>query len=974
VKKGAKRTQKSQEIFSNNNSPIVVGIGASAGGLEAIQEFFKNMPKDSNLAFVVVQHLSPDYKSLMDELLLKYTRMNIHKVTEGMEIEPNSIYLIPPGKNMTIFHNKLFLTKQDPGRGINLPIDIFLRSLAKDKGRNAVAVILSGTGSDGSLGIRAIKESGGMVMVQDDKSAKFDGMPRSSIATGIVDFILPANKLPEKLLAYVQHPFISELKDIKSELDETEDSLTKIIMLIREYSGIDFSFYKTNTIIRRIEKRIGINQLYDLESYICYLEDNSEEIEILYKELLIGVTRFFRDKEAFDILQEKTIPKILENATNKTQIRVWSAGCSTGEEAYSTAILFREYMDENKIEADVKIFATDLDQQSVEFAGVGVYPENVLSDISPERIKKYFKKEDDKYQVAEKIRRMVVFATQNIIKDPPFSKLDLILCRNMLIYFKPETQKKILSMFYFSLRSSGFLFLGSSESIGEFSTGFTPINVKWKIFKYKAGFRPEISRDVPLTSIRTQLRNEIPHETGFKKSFERTFFDVLLNQLLTKYIPPSVIVDDNYNILHIIQDINKYIKLPQGKITYNLLKLINNEISVIVSSILRKVKKDDQQVIFEDVGFKSSNNKKILVDIIANILYDEKTKQNYYVVSFQEKKLKPKKTTTEKVDVNSQYHERLVELEKELQFTKESLQATVEELETSNEELQSSNEELIASNEELQSTNEELQSVNEELYTVNAEHQQKIHELTLMSNDMDNLLKNTEIGTIFLDIDLKIRKITEHIYDNFNILRTDIDRPINDLVISKLYPRFISDIKKVLKSLKRIDKEIKYNGNYYVIRILPYRNEEDAVRGAIISFININEVEKVREQIEREKDLLLRILENSPEAKSMVDEKGKITYINKKGEKVLGMTLNDVKRRKFNDHNWNIVDENGKNIADKELPFSLIMKNKKEVRDYKHFITQPGGKKVLLSIHGAPMFNEKKEVIGAVFTMNEIEF
>lgn len=973
MKKGTKRNKTSQANFSNNNSPIVVGIGASAGGLEAIQVFFKHMPKDSDLAFVVVQHLSPDYKSLMDELLLKYTRMTIHKVTESMEVKPNSIYLIPPGKNMTIFHNQLFLTKQDPGRGINLPIDIFLRSLAKDKGRNAVAVILSGTGSDGALGIRAIKEAGGMVMVQDDKSAKFDGMPRSSIATGIVDFILPADKLPEKLLAYIQHPFISELKDIKNELDDAQDALTKIIMLIREYSGIDFSFYKTNTIIRRIEKRIGINQLYDLESYISYLEDNSEEIEILYKELLIGVTRFFRDKEAFDILQEKTIPKILENATDKTQIRVWSAGCSTGEEAYSTAILFREYMDENHIEADVKIFATDLDQQSVEYAGVGIYPENVISDISPERISKYFKKIEGKYQVSEKIRRMVVFATQNIIKDPPFSKLDLILCRNMLIYFKPETQKKILSMFYFSLRSSGFLFLGSSESIGEYSTGFAPVSVKWKIFKYKAGFRPEISRDVPLTSIRTQLRHEASYETGVKKTFERIFFDVLLNQLLTKYIPPSVIVDENYNILHIIQDINKYIKLPQGKITYNLLKLINSDISVIVSSILRKVKKDNQQVVFEDVGFEASKNKKQLVDIIANALYDEKSKQNYYVVSFQEKKQKPKATKAEKIDVNSQYHERLVELEKELQFTKESLQATVEELETSNEELQSSNEELIASNEELQSTNEELQSVNEELYTVNAEHQQKIHELTLMSNDMDNLLKNTEIGTIFLDIDLKIRKITDHIYDNFKILRTDVGRPINDLVISKLYPRFISDIKRVLKSLKRIDKEIKFDGNYYSIRILPYRNEEDAVSGVIISFININEVEKAKVQIEREKDLLQRILENSPLAKSMVNENGKITYINKKGEKVLGMTLSDIKKRKFNDHNWKIVDEKGMKIQDSELPFSLIMKNKKEIKDYRHYITKPSGEKVLLSIHGAPIFNENQQVTGAVFTMTEME-
>ncbi len=727
----------------------IVGIGASAGGLEAIQDFFSRMPSDSGLAFVVIQHLSPDHKSMMNELLVKYTRMKILVASEGMTVEANHIYLIPPGKNLTIFHQKIFLTTILKDRTINLPVDIFFRSLAKDQGKNSIGIILSGTGSDGTLGIRAIKEAGGMVMVQDDQSAKFNGMPRSSIATGVVDYVLRTSQMPEKLLSYVKHPYINKSKNFKDELEKTEDTLLKIIMLIREYCGVDFSFYKPNTIIRRIEKRLGINQHEKIDDYITYLEKNPHEVDVLYKELLIGVTKFFRDKEAFDELEQKIIPDIFQDKTNKSEIRVWTAGCSTGEEAYSLAILFQEYMERHQLYADVKIFATDLDKDSIEFAGVGIYPENIYSDLSPERLSKFFKKKDDVYQVNENIRRMVVFATQNITKDPPFSKIDLITCRNLLIYLTPETQQRILSMFYFALKPSGYLFLGSSESISDFN-GFKILHNKWKFFSCVPGYQFEIDHgySVPLKSIKDNFI--VNKGKGYTNSYERPFTNTFINQVLEKYLEPSVILDNNYNIIQTIHDVNKYLRIPSGKISYNILKLIHEDLNVIINSVLRKTKKENKEVVFENAILESDQNKKMVFDLKANAVNDSKGKQIYYIISFIEKSdLNLKKTKKLQIDIKSEYHQRLSELEKELQFTKENLQATVEELETSNEELQSSNEELIASNEELQSTNEELQSVNEELYTVNAEHQDKIVQLTELKNDIDNILNSSEIGTVF---------------------------------------------------------------------------------------------------------------------------------------------------------------------------------------------------------------------------------
>ena len=955
--------------MTHENSFKVVGIGASAGGLEAIQDFFSKMPPNSDVAFVVIQHLSPDHKSMMNELLAKHTRMEILIATEGLPVKPNHIYLIPPGKNLTIFHKKLFLTKIDKKESINLPIDIFFRSLAKDLGKDSVGIILSGTGSDGTLGIRAIKAASGMVMVQDDRSAKFDGMPRSSIATGLVDYVLNTKQMPEKLLGYIQHPYINKTKDFKEELDQTEDALLKIIMLIREYCGVDFSYYKPNTIIRRIEKRLGINQFEKIEDYIDLLEKNDDEIEILYNELLIGVTKFFRDEEAFDELEQKIIPAIFEENPNNSEIRVWTVGCSTGEEAYSVAMLFYEYMERNKISADVKIFATDLDKDSIEFAGVGLYPENIYSDLSQERLHKFFNNKDDFYQVRENIRRMVVFATQNITKDPPFSKIDLITCRNMLIYLKTETQQKILSMFYFALKPTGYLFLGSSESISDF-LGFKSINHKLKFFSYVQGYKPEINEQYSFRLRSHKDRIPLVKSQTQSKSNERLFTDQFVNQILEKYLEPSVILDERYNVIQTIHDVNNFLKLPRGAVSYNFLKLLKEEISVIMNSVLRKVKKENQEVVFENVNIEIEKEKKILIDIKSNIVNDTRTKQDFFIVSFIEKKnSSDEKPKVYNIDINDQYQERLQELEKELQFTKENLQATVEELETSNEELQSSNEELIASNEELQSTNEELQSVNEELYTVNAENQEKIVQLTELNNDIDNLLKSTGIGTIFLDKDLAIRKFTKKIKEIVHIMDLDVGRSIEHLAVGAIYPDFIKHIIHVRETLEIVEREIQVNDNYWIVRILPYRNEHNAVEGIIINFFGINKLKKMQNEKDRERNLLMRILDNNPMANTMVDKNGKVVFANKRAEEILGFTQEQLTSKKYNDYDWQIKDEEGKEIQSDELPFAVIMNTKQNIYRFRHFVTRPDKTKVLLSISGSPIFNDNKDVSGAVFAI-----
>lgn len=829
-----------QENENNKDQTTIVAIGASAGGLEALQEFFKNMPLNTGLSFVVIQHLSPDYKSLMDELLARYTQIPIKIITDGMLVEPDHIYLIPPRKNLYIFHNKLYLEDQNLKRGLNLPVDIFFRSLATEKGKNAIGVILSGTGSDGTLGTRAIKEVGGMVIVQDEETAKFDGMPRSSIATGLVDYILPPSKMPEAIINYIKHPFVSKEKEMDNILTKNIDTLSKIIMILRDYSGIDFSYYKENTISRRLERRVSINRFDSLEQYLLFLSESDKEKETLFRELLIGVTRFFRDVEAFDSLKNNVIPLLAE----KKSIRIWSIGCSTGEEVYSVAFLLADYLEKNNINSEVKIFATDIDKHSLEIAGQGFYPDNIVADIDPYYLKKFFIRKDNGYQVHEQIRKMIVFANHNLLKDPPFSKIDLVVCRNLFIYLKPEVQQRLLSILFYSLSPNGILFMGNSETIGEMSEAFEAIDNKNKIYRCKSGYKPPIIKDLPIPS---QKNGE--YETNLytrRKSFEGIKIDKLMQALLSDYLPPSVIIDQNDYILHIINNVSDFVRLQPGKFSQNLYDNLPHELGLFVSTQLRKLKRDNHKTITEVVtGIKNFEDKRIQITT-SKIEFD---KTILYLISFSYLTEKPKKRTSKSkaIEFDQQIINRVAELEKELQYTKENLQATVEELETSNEELQSSNEELIASNEELQSTNEELQSVNEELYTVNSEYQNKIEELSKLNNDMNNLLRNTEVGALYLDRNLCIRKITPIVTKITNIMQNDIGRPINHITVLPNYPQIYDDINKVVETLQPIDREIYSNDKkWYSVRIRPYRTDFNAVDGFLITFIDITKLVEER--------------------------------------------------------------------------------------------------------------------------------
>lgn len=833
------KTEEVQRSFSiKEDEVIVVGIGASAGGLEALQDFFNNMPLNTGLAFVVIQHLSPDYKSFMNELLARQTKIPIHIIEDAMSVQPDNIYLIPPRKNLSIFHNKLYLEDQSIKKGLNLPVDIFFRSLAKDKGKKSIGVILSGTGSDGTLGTRAIKEAGGMVLVQEETTAKFDGMPRNSIATGLVDYILPPGKMPEALIDFIKHPFVNKEHKLEQLLSQNIDTITKIIIILRDYSGIDFSYYKENTIYRRLERRVSVNRLDSLEEYLLFLTESNKEKEILNRELLIGVTRFFRDTEGFDAIKNKVLPEITKN----NSIRIWSAACSTGEEVYSITILLKEYISQNNLDCDIKVFATDIDKNSVEFASKGFYPESVMSDVDPKLLSKYFIKHNNGYEVVDSIRKSIVFATHNILKDSPFSKIDLLLCRNLFIYFKPEIQKKVLSMFYYSIRNDGYLFMGKSETVGDMHNAFVCVDRQWKIFKFKDDYKKNFEQKLPIFQ-------GLSNNTGYL-SYDKIILnkknknEKLFKNILNISLPPSVIIDSYDNIVHLINDTSKFIKMQPGDFSQNIFNNLSKEFSLYLGTLLRKLKKSDTKFVAENIiSPKEHLYKKITIEG-REFLHNSST---FYMISFRSEDYIEKHQAQVSTDfeLDKKNYNRVNELEKELQFTKENLQATVEELETSNEELQSSNEELIASNEELQSTNEELQSVNEELYTVNSEYQTKIEELTKLNNDINNLLVNTEIGALYLDSNLCIRKITPIVSKITNILPTDIGRPITHLSLMNIENNVVQDVHTVVDTLKTIDKELFFSeGSIYLVRIRPYRTDYNAVDGILITFVDITHIKQ----------------------------------------------------------------------------------------------------------------------------------
>ena len=820
----------------SSDLPLVIGIGASAGGLEALQQFFQNMPGNSGLCFVVIQHLSPDYKSLMADILGKHTEMNVLQAENGMEVKPDTVYLIPPKNNMTLKEGRLYLTEFIHGM-LNHPIDAFFASLAKEQKERAIAVVMSGTGSDGTSGIKAVKENGGLVIVQKPDTAKFDGMPRSVINTGLADFILSPDEIVDEILNFSNYPTIIQPQE-KEVLFSDEETFTQIYAILKKSSGIDFTNYKRTTVLRRIERRMVVTHSSGLAGYVELLKTSPEEAGILVKEILIGVTNFFRDSAFFEKLKQHVIYNIVERAGEKDPIRVWSAGCSTGEEAYSLAILFREVLDELNIHRDVKIFATDVDAKAIEQAGKGVFTESILDDVSTERLAKFFTKKNEQYVISKEIRRMIIFAPHNMLSDPPFGKLDLISCRNVMIYFQPVLQRTLFAIFHSALKKGGYLFLGKSETAGEYGNVFRTVCSAEKIYVHKE--EGKVDEFIPPSfhipnghTVSPRVSSVTDRETG-DYAMESTY-----TQFLENFLPASVVLNEANNVIHFFGNYQDYLSIAPGKATFNFFSMIHKDLSLVASTALNRCRMEHITVTYTGIAMDCPEGRRNVNLTVSPVTGNSQEDMGLVAVLFTESGNSVPDGVTEKYDVDTTAARRIADLEQELHESQNDLKSTIGELETVNEELQAANEELLTANEELQSSNEELQSVNEELYTVNTEYQQKLDELTMLTNDLSNFLSSTMIGILFVDSNLNIRKFTEYVGREFQLMEHDVGRSFQIFAHSFPEEDIVRDARDVLKDLVPIDREVSaMNGRYYTLRIAPYRTTENSIRGLVITIID----------------------------------------------------------------------------------------------------------------------------------------
>ncbi|TWJ14318.1 chemotaxis protein CheB [Geobacter argillaceus] len=848
-----------REALSQHKNRLfpIVGIGASAGGLEALEQFLRQVPEGCGMAFVIVQHLDPTHKGIMAELLQRTTGMAVFQVKDRLRVKPNCVYVIPPNKDMSILHGVLHLFAPTAPRGLRLPIDFFLRSLAEDRQGASIGVILSGMGSDGTMGLRAIKEKAGVTLVQEPASARFDSMPRSAIEAGLADLVAPAEELPAKIIDYLRHAFTITKAELTLE-EKDQSALEKVLILLRSRTGHDFSLYKKNTVYRRIERRMGIHQIDRIASYVRYLQENSQEVELLFKELLIGVTSFFRDPAAWEQIREVAIPALLSGRPAGGVLRAWSAGCSTGEEAYSLAIAFREALEQVKPTENftLQIFATDLDRDAIDKARQGLYPVNIAADVSPERLHRYFIKEENCYRVGKEIREMVTFATQNVIMDPPFTKLDILICRNLLIYLTPELQKKLLPLFHYSLNPGGVLFLGSAETLSSSSDLFTPLNIKSRLFRrreslltaepiaFPASFVPDlpgVSKELPMVKPAANLQQ-------------------LADQLLLQHFaPPAVLTNDKGDILYISGRTGKYLEPAAGKANWNIFAMARDGIRLDLGSAFQKALRQQETVTVKGLKV-GTNGSTQTVDVTVQAIQEPEALRGLVMIVFTDVAAPPAERATGRSRSAPAGNARQLELEQELQQLRENLQTTREEMQSSQEELKSTNEELQSANEELQSTNEELttsreemQSLNEELQTVNAEQQSKMDELSRTNNDMRNLLNSTEIVTVFLDNDLHVRRFTTGANKLFKLIPGDVGRPLSDIANDLLYPGLTDEAREVLRTLVFSEKQIAAtDGRWFTVRIMPYRTMEDVIGGVVITFADITEAKKLEEELRAE--------------------------------------------------------------------------------------------------------------------------
>lgn len=917
-------SETSQELHQpgKTTKPFpVVGIGASAGGLEALKSFFSAVPEDSGMAYIVVVHLSRTQPSMLPELLQKSTSIPVSAAVDDKVIEPHHIYIIPPNKDINVFKGRIQLFDVSQ-KAVPHPIDAFFRSLAQDQKKQAAAVVLSGTGTDGTLGLKEISGNEGVVLAQSEESAAYDGMPRSAISTGMVDMVLPPEKMPEKLRTYfISTEYINSSRPATpTSAGEQQKWLNKIFAILRTQTGHDFSAYKVNTILRRISRRMGLNEVDDKEVFVRYLRENPAEVENLFRELLIGVTNFFRDAPSFDVLKKTVLPSAIKKMAEGETFRVWIPGCSTGEEVYSLAIVLHELLESKRKRINLQLFGTDIDSFAIAKAREGLYPKTINADVSEERLKRFFIEEGDYFRIRKEIRDSVVFSTQDVIKDPPFSHLNLLCCRNLLIYLDTEMQRKLLPLFHYTLKPGGILVLGSSETVGAFSNLFKTLNNKWKIFsrlEVPVSLRQNVYFPSGSPSVEnggTVTNQSVPHP---KSDLSR----VTQMALLDNFAPTAVLVDAQGNILHIQGRTGKYLEAGSGPPSQNILDLAREGLRIELSSALREAKTSKKLVIRTKVSMRTNGDVQV-IDLHVCPQHSPKELTGKFLVVFEDDET-ASASNTAAAEQGAQAQQafepsRVGDLEKELQFTRESHQTTIEELESSNEELKSTNEELQSSNEELQSTNEELesskeelQSLNEELETVNAELQSKVNEMSSIRDDMQNLLNSTEIATIFVDNKLRVKRFTRKATKIVNLIQTDIGRPLQHVVTNLSYTGMISDVNGVLENLTPVETEVQsHDGKWYTMQIIPYRTMDNRIGGAVLNFQSIDQQIKTQHELEATStkfesawELVRAVFDMTAEPTVVMGDDGKVMIGNTrfaqmmkiKPEKLIGADILDAR-------------------------------------------------------------------------------
>jgi two-component system CheB/CheR fusion protein len=835
-------------------SPPVVALGASAGGLDPLQELFRHMPGDTGMAFMVVQHLSSQGKSMLGDLLQKHTPMKVATVEDMMKVEPNRVYINPADKHVSVFNGAFHLIDPIKIPGTSFPIDHFFHSLADDLSERAICIILSGTGTDGTLGLKAVKEAGGMAIVQDPQQAKFDGMPQSAISTGLVDHVLPVERMAQEVMSYAAQPYLKVRKKDEPEDKNFTNVMQKIFMLIRSVTGSDFTQYKQSTIHRRVKRRMALHNIEDIADYHRYLRENTPEVHQLFKELLILVTSFFRDPAVFEVLAEKVIPDILARSDESQPVRVWVPGCATGEEAVSLAMLFVEAGEKLNRHLDLQIFATDIDPDAVQRARAAEYSQAIDAEVSTERLKRFFIKQDHSYKLKSEIRDMLVFAVQDIVTNPPFSRLHLVSCRNLLIYLDTVLQGRILTLFHHTLNPDGYMLLGTSESIGEHSDLFAPVDIKSKIFKAKKLLSQRVAVNLPMGDVAgdsTTDRGKGTHKVMDVRG-------IVEKALLDEYAPDCVLIDENYDILYFQGQTDRYLSHPKGTPTFNLLKIVSERLRQRLPAALHKAFQQEGSTTLHGVRIKEDEGGGT-VEVTVRPLRKTPDGPKLAMIVFEDKpypdpgRRGKKKTVAKK----GQAADPLPDLEQELRDTRENLQATIEQLEGANEELKSMNEELQSTNEELQSLNEEMmtakeeqQSANEELATVNAELQSRVNELMEVTDDITNLFASTDIGTIFMDSRLLIRRFTPSMTRFFNLIPSDVGRSIMDIRSKVAYDDLHKDAEQVLATLQSKGREVRAEeGKWFSMHILPYRTKENRIDGVVATFVDITERKRAEQQM-----------------------------------------------------------------------------------------------------------------------------